>query len=78
MAEEWYVGSNGQQSGPFTLQQLRQMAVTGELSKADLISSRALSNGVKLKRSARSPPIKRERIRGVPPDTSVPSSGLPS
>ena len=46
MAEGWYVGSNGQQSGPFTLQQLRQMAVTGELSKADLIWKEGLANWV--------------------------------
>lgn len=46
MAEEWYVGSNGQQSGPFTLQQLRQMADTGELSKADLIWKEGLANWV--------------------------------
>ena len=46
MAEEWYVGSNGQQSGPFTLQQLRQMAASGQLSKTDLIWKEGLANWV--------------------------------
>lgn len=46
MAEEWYVGSNGQQSGPFTVQQLRQMAASGQLSKADLIWKEGLANWV--------------------------------
>jgi uncharacterized RDD family membrane protein YckC len=46
MAEEWYVGSNGQQSGPFTLQQLRQKAASGELTKADLIWKEGLANWV--------------------------------
>jgi uncharacterized RDD family membrane protein YckC len=46
MAEEWYVGSNGQQSGPFTLQQLRQMAASGQLSKTDLIWKQGLASWV--------------------------------
>jgi uncharacterized RDD family membrane protein YckC len=46
MAEEWYVGSNGQQSGPFTLQQLRQMATSGQVSKTDLIWKDGLANWV--------------------------------
>jgi len=46
MAEEWYVGSNGQQSGPFTLQHLKQMAASGQLSKADLLWREGLANWV--------------------------------
>lgn len=46
MAEEWYVGSNGQQSGPFTLQQLRQMAASGQVLKTDLIWKQGLANWV--------------------------------
>lgn len=46
MAEEWYVGSNGQQSGPFTPQQLRQMAAFSQLSKTDLIWKEGLANWV--------------------------------
>lgn len=37
MAGEWYVGRNGQQSGPFTAQQLREMAAAGQLSSDDLL-----------------------------------------
>lgn len=37
MAGEWYVGKNGQQSGPFTAQQLKQMAIAGQLSPTDLL-----------------------------------------
>jgi uncharacterized RDD family membrane protein YckC len=46
MAEEWYVGINGRQSGPFLLEQLRQMAASGQLSKADLIWRDGFSNWV--------------------------------
>ena len=37
MAGEWYVGKKGEQSGPFTPQQLRQMASDGQLSPTDLL-----------------------------------------
>ena len=37
MAEQWYVGRSGRQSGPFSWQQLRQMAGMGQVSKSDLV-----------------------------------------
>jgi uncharacterized RDD family membrane protein YckC len=46
MSEEWYVGRGGRQTGPFTLQQLRQMAASGQLSKADLIWKDGFPNWV--------------------------------
>ena len=46
MAGEWYVGRNGQQSGPFSQQQLRQMAVAGQLSPADLLWKEGMPNWV--------------------------------
>lgn len=46
MAAEWYVGRDGRQSGPFSLQALRQMAASGELSKADLVWTEGFSTWV--------------------------------
>jgi uncharacterized RDD family membrane protein YckC len=37
MADEWYVGRNGQRSGPFSGSQVRQMAARGELGPADML-----------------------------------------
>ena len=46
MAEEWFVGRNGQQSGPFSPAQLRQLAASGQVSKGDLVWKEGLSNWV--------------------------------
>lgn len=46
MGEEWYVGSGGRQTGPFTLQQLRQMAASGQLARADLVWKDGFANWV--------------------------------
>jgi uncharacterized RDD family membrane protein YckC len=86
MAEEWYVGSNGQQSGPFTLQQLRQMAASGQLSKTDLIWKDGLANWVPCSSakglfpaaadfSPASSPRPAPRPTAPPPRGSVPSEG---
>jgi len=37
MADTWYVGIKGQQSGPFTSAQVRQMAARGELGPGDMV-----------------------------------------
>jgi uncharacterized RDD family membrane protein YckC len=86
MAEEWYVGSNGQQSGPFTLQQLRQMAASGQLSKTDLIWKEGLANWVPCSSakglfpaaadfSPTSSPRPAPRPTAPPPRGPVPSEG---
>jgi uncharacterized RDD family membrane protein YckC len=46
MAEGWYVGRNGEQSGPFSPQQLKQMANAGQLSPADLLWKDGMPNWV--------------------------------
>lgn len=38
MSAEWYVSQNGQQTGPFTPAQLKQMAATGNLTPTDLVT----------------------------------------
>jgi uncharacterized RDD family membrane protein YckC len=86
MAEEWYVGSNGQQSGPFTLQQLRQMAASGQLSKTDLIWKEGLADWVPCSSakglfsaeadlSPTSSPRPAPRPTAPPPRSPVPSDG---
>ena len=86
MAEEWYVGSNGQQSGPFTLQQLRQMAASGQLSKNDLIWKEGLANWIPCSSvkglfpsaadfSPTSSPRPAPRPTAPPPRGPVPSDG---
>lgn len=37
MADQWYVGRNDKRTGPFTPDQLRQMAATGSLQPTDLV-----------------------------------------
>jgi uncharacterized RDD family membrane protein YckC len=44
MAAEWYVGKNGEQSGPYTSPQLRQLAADGQLSPADLLWKEGMSD----------------------------------
>ena len=46
MADDWYVGKGGQQSGPFAPTQLRQMAASGQLSPGDLLWKDGLPNWV--------------------------------
>jgi len=46
MADEWYVGSNGKQSGPFSVTQLKQMAASGHLQKTHLIWKKGLSGWI--------------------------------
>lgn len=40
----YYVGRNGQQSGPFPLEQLQQMAASGELAATDLVWKEGMPN----------------------------------
>jgi len=46
MADEWYVGSNGKQSGPFSVTQLKQMAASGHLQKTHLIWKKGMSGWI--------------------------------
>lgn len=43
MASEWHLGREGQQSGPFTSQQLKEMAASGQLQPDDLVWKEGLS-----------------------------------
>jgi len=46
MTAQWYVGRDGQQSGPFTTDQLRQMRSQGELSPGDLVWKQGMAEWV--------------------------------
>lgn len=46
MAGEWHVGRDGQQTGPFTAQQLRHMVTSGQLSPTDLLWKDGMPNWV--------------------------------
>lgn len=48
MADQWYVGRNGQKAGPYTTEQIRQMAVAGQLVPSDLLWKQGLENWVPL------------------------------
>jgi hypothetical protein len=46
MADNWYVGRNGQRSGPFTTPQVRQMAASGELKPSEMVWKEGMANWV--------------------------------
>lgn len=46
MASEWYVGRNGQRSGPFSTEQLKELAATGGLVPSDLLWKEGLETWV--------------------------------
>jgi uncharacterized RDD family membrane protein YckC len=48
VADQWYVARNGQQTGPYSTEQLRRMAAGGELGAADLIWKQGLEAWVPL------------------------------
>lgn len=48
MADQWYVGRNGQKAGPYTTEQVRQMAAAGQLVPNDLLWKQGLANWVPL------------------------------
>lgn len=48
MADQWYVGRNGQKAGPYTTEQLRQLAAGGKLVPSDLLWKQGLANWVPL------------------------------
>ena len=48
MADQWYVGRNGQKAGPYTTEQLRQMAAAGQLVPSDLLWKQGLETWVPL------------------------------
>jgi uncharacterized RDD family membrane protein YckC len=89
MAEEWFVGRNGQQSGPFSPAQLRQMAASGQVSMGDLVWKEGLSNWVSASSirglfpeggQVPATPSARPGPRPVapPPRTPLPSEGRPT
>lgn len=46
MADQWYVGRNGQKAGPYTTEQLRQLAAAGQLVSSDLLWKQGLETWV--------------------------------
>jgi uncharacterized RDD family membrane protein YckC len=46
MADQWYVGRNGQKTGPYTTEQLRQLAAAGQLVSSDLLWKQGLEKWV--------------------------------
>jgi hypothetical protein len=53
---EWYYVQNGQQTGPVSEQQLRQLASGGQLRPADLVWKKGMSEWVPLNQVPLSPP----------------------
>lgn len=48
MADQWYVGRNGQKAGPYSTEQLKQMAAAGKLVPSDLLWKEGLETWVPL------------------------------
>ena len=48
MADQWYVGRNGQKAGPYSTEQLKQMAGAGQLVPSDLLWKQGLEAWVPL------------------------------
>lgn len=84
MTTQWHVGRGGQQSGPFSIEQLREMAARGELSPGDLVWKQGMSDWVDCASVADLLPAARSAARGPSsPDWNpyqAPSAdaGLPS
>lgn len=48
MADQWYVARNGQKAGPYSTEQLKQLAGTGKLGAGDLLWKQGLETWVPL------------------------------
>lgn len=76
MADQWYVGRNGQKAGPYSTEQLKQMAAAGKLVPSDLLWKEGLETWVPL-----------TKVKGLLPaggggtlpplDLATPASGRP-
>jgi uncharacterized RDD family membrane protein YckC len=76
MADQWYVGRNGQKAGPYSTEQLKQMAAAGKLVPSDLLWKQGLEAWVPL-----------SKVKGLMPaaggstlpplDLATPGSGQP-
>ena len=64
MTTQWHVGRGGQQSGPFSIEQLREMAARGELSPGDLVWKQGMSDWVDCASVADLLPDARSAARG--------------
>lgn len=64
MADGWYVGRNGEKSGPFSPDQLRRMAATGQLSPTDLVWKQGMTDWAQA-----------STIRGLFPQGAAPQAG---
>lgn len=77
MADQWYVGRNGQKAGPYATDQLKQMAAAGQLVPSDLLWKQGLEGWVPL-----------SKVKGLLPtggggtlpplDLATPGAGRPS
>jgi uncharacterized RDD family membrane protein YckC len=50
MADQWYVGRNGQKAGPYSTEQLKRMAAAGQLVPTDLLWKQGLETWVPLEK----------------------------
>lgn len=46
MADQWYVARNGQKTGPYSTEQLKQLAGAGKLGAGDLLWKEGLETWV--------------------------------
>lgn len=64
MEDQWYVGHNGQKSGPYTTAQLRQMAAVGQIARGDMLWKQGLDAWVPMSNVAGLVPVD---MAGPPP-----------
>ncbi len=64
METQWHVGRGGRQSGPFSTEQLREMALRGELSPGDLVWKQGMADWVDC-----------AQVAGILPDARSPRGG---
>lgn len=80
MASEWYVGRNGQKSGPFSTEQLKEMAAAGRLVSSDLLWKQGLETWVPITKvkgllpvegGGTLPPLDRSTSGGIAGDAGI-------
>ncbi len=64
MADQWYVGRDGQKSGPYSPDQMRQMAASGQLQPADVVWKKGMADWVPA-----------TQVPGLLPPAVAPASG---
>jgi hypothetical protein len=72
MEDQWFVGHNGQKSGPYTTAQLRQMAAAGQIAPGDMLWKQGLDAWVPMSNVAGLVPVD---VAGPPPLGRPPEPG---